>query len=77
MRSISLFFVIVITLLLASPQDTEAYIGPGAGLAAIGTLLALIGGILLALVAFLWYPFKRLMAKIKKKRTKDQQGTPS
>jgi type VI protein secretion system component VasK len=68
-------FVIVIsltlaTLLFAVPQSAEAYVGPGAGLTAIGTSVALIGAVLLAIVGFVWYPIKRLRAKyssIKKK----------
>ena len=76
MHSLLIISVVVITLLLAAPQGTEAYIGPGAGIAAIGTVIALIGGILLAIVAFIWYPIKRLLAKIKKKRMTDQEGSP-
>jgi hypothetical protein len=77
MQSILIFSLMFITLLLAAPQGTGAYIGPGAGIAAIGTVIALIVGILLAIVAFLWYPIKRLLAKIKLKRMNDQGGTPS
>jgi hypothetical protein len=42
-------------------QPAYAYIGPGAGLTAIGTVIALLGGILLAIVGFIWYPIKRLL----------------
>ena len=54
MQSILILSLIVISLLLAAPQSAGAYIGPGAGIAAIGTVIALIGSILLAIVAFLW-----------------------
>jgi len=77
MQSIIILSLMVIALLLAAPQGAEAYIGPGAGIAAIGTVIALIGGILLAILAFFWYPIKRLLAKIKQKRMNDQEGTPS
>jgi amino acid transporter len=40
-----------------------AYIGPGAGLSAIGAFLALIMGVILAFVGFIWYPVKRLLRK--------------
>lgn len=40
-----------------------AYVGPGAGLTAIGTMVAVILAILLALVGFVWYPLKRLLHK--------------
>jgi hypothetical protein len=76
-HKIAKFLLIIITLRLAGPQGAEAYIGPGAGIAAIGTVIALIGGILLAIVAFIWYPIKRFLAKIKKKRTTNKEGIPS
>ena len=44
--------------LLANPA--AAYIGPGAGLGAIGTVVAVIGAVLLMIVGFVWYPVKRL-----------------
>jgi hypothetical protein len=45
------------------PDAALAYVGPGAGLTAIGTVLALLGAIGLALVGFVWYPVKRLMRR--------------
>lgn len=38
-----------------------AYIGPGAGLSAIGSVLALLGALVLMVVGFVWYPVKRLL----------------
>ena len=52
-------------LALASPP-AYAYIGPGAGLGAIATLVAVVLGIALVIVGFLWYPLKRLIKKRKK-----------
>lgn len=43
-----------------------AYIGPGAGLCAIGAFLAVIAGIIVALFGFLWYPIRRLRRKWKR-----------
>lgn len=37
-----------------------AYIGPGSGLSAVGALLALFVGLLVAFVAFVWYPLRRM-----------------
>lgn len=45
------------------PTVALAYIGPGAGLSAIGSLLALIGAVLLAIVGFVWYPVRRLLRR--------------
>lgn len=44
-----------------------AYVGPGAGLSAIGAVLALIGAVLLAIVGFVWYPVKRLLQYFRSK----------
>lgn len=52
---------LVLTIACFAPQTALAYIGPGAGLSAIGTLVALVGAVLLAIVGFVWYPVKRLL----------------
>lgn len=66
MRTAPLAAAIAALLLVAAPQGAAAYIGPGAGLSAIGTLVALVGAVLLALVGFVWYPMKRLRARLRK-----------
>ncbi|MCZ0814346.1 MAG: hypothetical protein ACQEVT_17910 [Pseudomonadota bacterium] len=48
------------------PQAAQAYIGPGAGLTALGTVIALILALGLAIVGFVWYPLKRLRRKRKR-----------
>lgn len=53
-------FVILVVLIALAPSLAHAYIGPGAGITAIGSLIALIGAVVLALVGFVWYPIKRL-----------------
>ena len=40
-----------------------AYIGPGAGLSAIGTVLAVVGAGLLLILGFVWYPVKRMLRR--------------
>jgi hypothetical protein len=42
-----------------------AYIGPGAGLSAIGSVLALVGAVLLMILGFVWYPVKRILVRRK------------
>jgi len=37
---------------------TIAYIVPGAGLSAIGALLALVFGLIVAVFGFVWYPIR-------------------
>lgn len=53
-------------LAILSATPAAAYIGPGAGLGAIGTVIAVIGAILLMIVGFVWYPVKRLLKRGKK-----------
>ena len=62
----------VMVMLLASPGVAMAYIGPGAGITVIGTAIAFVGVILLAIVGFLWYPIKRLLAKMKDRKNRKQ-----
>jgi hypothetical protein len=46
--------------------DALAYIGPGAGISAVGALLALVAAIGLAIVGFVWYPIKRIRGRLQK-----------
>ena len=67
-------FVLVVAVIAADvgliAGPAMAYIGPGAGLTAIGTVLALVGAVVLAIFGFVWYPIKRYMRQRKKSRTK-------
>jgi hypothetical protein len=49
--------------MLTIPQVSQAYIGPGAGLTAIGSFIALVFALLVAIVGFVWYPTKRILKK--------------
>ena len=51
---------------LLYPFHALAYVGPGLGAGTIGVILGIIGSIFVALFAVIWYPFKRLLKKIKK-----------
>lgn len=55
--------VTFIVTLVVFPAVAHAYIGPGTGLSAIGSIAAFIGSILLLLIGFIWYPLKRLFNK--------------
>ena len=54
---------------LLSADPALAYIGPGAGLAAVSAVLGLVGSFLLALVSIIYYPIKRLLKRRKKSGT--------
>ena len=45
----------------ALPTISQAYVGPGSGLSAIGSIIAFIGTVFLLIIGFLWYPIKRLL----------------
>jgi O-antigen/teichoic acid export membrane protein len=49
-------------------MNAYAYIGPGMGVGTIGVVLGVLVSIFLALLSILWYPFKRLFKKIRKKK---------
>lgn len=54
------------TLLAAFSPFAEAYVGPGVGLSAIGSIVALLSAILLGIVGFVWYPVKKLWRRLSK-----------
>jgi hypothetical protein len=61
---------LVLVLLIAalatiSPSLAFAYVGPGAGLSALGSLVSLLAAIGLAIVGFVWYPIRRLLRRLR------------
>lgn len=68
------FTIIIILLVIALPIFAFAYLPPGAGLSAIGAFIALIGGIFIAILGFLWYPIKRLIRRMKNNDIADKEG---
>lgn len=63
-----LAFAPALVLALAlTPSLAQAYIGPGAGVSAIGAALALLAAVFFAIVGFLWYPVKRLIRAMRRK----------
>ena len=61
--------VIAITI----PGLLHAYVGPGVGLSALGSVVAFIGAVFLLIVGFLWYPIKRLL----KRKSTPETDTPA
>jgi|SoiMethySBSTD1v2_1073268.scaffolds.fasta_scaffold2644203_2 hypothetical protein len=53
---------------LLMPGVADAYIGPGVGISAVGSFFALLGAIVFAIVGFIWYPIKRLLRAVRRKR---------
>jgi membrane associated rhomboid family serine protease len=65
--------MVPVILLCLIASSAEAYVGPGLGMGAIGAILGLIGSVLLALLAFIWYPLKRFFRKIKSSRNHEEE----
>ena len=63
--------IALMALLLAMEAPAFAYVGPGSGLAFLGSLVALLGAIGVAIVGFVWYPVKRLMRR-RRERDEDE-----
>lgn len=57
----SFVLALAILMIVLQPVAAQAYIGPGVGLGAIGSVLGVIGAIFLALFAVIFYPLKRLL----------------
>ena len=74
-RALHLFAVLAATSVLALPA--AAYVGPGAGLTAIGSFLVLIGTIALMIVGFIWYPVKRMLRSRRAKNSDGVAAAPS
>ena len=66
-----LFRLAIAVAVLPVSLPAHAYVGPGAGLSAIGIVLALIGAMFLMLAGFVWYPVKRLLKRREKQRVDD------
>jgi hypothetical protein len=53
--------------LLAAASPAQAYIGPGAGLTAIGAFIAFVAAVVVALVSFVWFPIRRALRNARAK----------
>lgn len=71
----SLHAALIFSALSLYPASALAYVGPGAGLSAIGSLLAVIAAIFAAVLGFLWYPFKRMLRR-RRMRHEAQSKSP-
>lgn len=56
---------VVLLIVMGLPEPALAYVGPGAGLSIIGSLLAFFAAIVVGIFGFLWFPIRRMMRKRK------------
>lgn len=59
---------VVLGLVALTPGIAAAYIGPGAGLSAIGSVLAFLGVVVLLVAGLVWYPVKRFLRAVRAPR---------
>lgn len=65
----------VVALLLSAPAF--AYIGPGAGVSFLGSIWALLVGIVLALGAVVFWPIRYVIRRIRRGKSAPVQRPPS
>ena len=56
---------------LMAPSGAQAYVGPGAGLSMIGSLIAVVGALVLAILGLVLFPLRLVM---KRRRTMAAAG---
>jgi len=61
--------LILLTLILLAPVSPAlAYIGPGAGISVLGSLLGILGTIFVAIGAIIFWPLRKFMKRRKARR---------
>jgi len=66
--------IIVLLLLTLSASPATAYIGPGAGISVLGSLLGILATIFVAIGVILFWPIKKLMKRRKAKKETEVSG---
>jgi hypothetical protein len=66
--------LLVCLLVCLIPAPAAAYIGPGAGLSAIGAFLSFVVAVFAAILGFIWYPIKRLIKRRKSRQSGSKAG---
>ena len=73
-KRISLVAILAVPALL-QPITAMAYVGPGAGLSIVGSLLAFFAAIIVGIFGFLWFPIRRVLRK--RKQAREQASSES
>ena len=58
---------------VASAEPVYAYMGPGSGLAFLGSLFALLGAVAAGILGFVWYPIKRVLRAVRNRSDDDDR----
>ena len=62
--------IILATILTLIPQTSFAYVGPGLAMGTLLMILGVMGSLVLAILAIVYYPIKKLIKKSKSKKNK-------
>lgn len=64
----TIVLVLLVCLLLAMTSPAVAYIGPGAGISVLGSLLGILATMFVAIGAILFWPLRKLLKRRKSRR---------
>lgn len=64
---------IVIGIGVGIVQPALAYLGPGGAVSAIGSALALVAAVVIAIIGFLWFPIKRAWRAMRSRKQPEAQ----
>jgi hypothetical protein len=67
--------LVIIILLLASPAAVS-YIGPGAGISVLGSVLGILGTIVVAIGAIVFWPVRKYLKRRKQSKIAVQDENP-
>lgn len=73
MARVTLVLLAFGVVLFGHPEAVYAYGGPGSVISGIGTLLAAIAAVVASLFGFVWFPLKRLYAKLTEDATEEEE----
>ena len=65
--------LIIIFLLIITPNISYAYLGPGMGGGFIAATIGIVVAIFAAIFGILWFPIKRFLKNRKQKKTNEQK----
>jgi high-affinity Fe2+/Pb2+ permease len=63
--------ILAALILFILPSTADAYIGPGIGIGAIGTVFGVLFSMFAAFLGVLWYPFKSALKKFRREKEKN------
>jgi hypothetical protein len=68
-------FALTLTALVVAPRQASAYIGPGAGLGAIGAVVVFVAVFLVAAVGIVLFPLRLMIKKLRKSKAASAETT--